>query len=257
MLLDTVIIVLRETLEASILISVLMSMSRLQKLSLFWIPLSLLAGLIGAFVYGHYLGEISEWFDYVGQEVVNASMQYLIYLALLSLILLQQMNHESHHGLMIGLMVLTMSLAVTREGSELFVFYTGFLQSGDYLLQALASGFVGLGVGVSAGAIVYYFLQARPLQKAPLIHAVVLTLIAGGMVMQATQLMIQADWIDAGSAVWDSSWLIAETSLTGEVIYAVFGYDATPSVTELMAYLSSLLLIAVGILVIKQKKNRG
>ena len=256
MLLDIVVIVLRETLEASILIAVLLSVSQNQGIKFDWVPMSILTGFVGAVIYGSSLGVISEWFDYAGQEVVNAGIQLEIYLLICILISLQWYQQQSSKGLVRFLMYLIVCAALVREGGELFVFYSGFLQKEDVMLRALTSGFVGLAVGLSAGALVYYALVVRRQSKVNLLHTIVLTLVAAGMVVQATQLLMQVDWISSGEPLWDSNWLISEASVFGQVIYAIFGYEATPSVIEVSAYGLSIIGVIVIVMLAYQFRNK-
>jgi len=258
MLLEIIVIVLRETLEASILVGVLLSASNHFGVRFSWFPVALFAGLVGAFAYGAAMGDISEWFDYAGQEVVNASMQLFIYALVATMIPLQWLNVMSQRRVLCYLMTAIVCVAIAREGSELYIFYSGFLLKEDVLLKALTSGFVGLAAGLSVGAIVYYALTMMRSSRVIYFHTMVLGLVAAGMVMQATQLLIQADWISAGTPLWDSSTLIAESSIAGQVAYAIFGYEAAPSFTEIAAYSLSvlgLILIALFTTQICRKKR--
>jgi high-affinity iron transporter len=83
MLLNAVITVLRETIEAGILVSVLLALGNQRGLNIRWLLISLAIGACMAALYAHHLIYISEWFDYTGQEVMNAGMQVLIYCCLL------------------------------------------------------------------------------------------------------------------------------------------------------------------------------
>ena len=257
MLLDIIIIVLRETLEASILIAVLLSISLNRNVKMTWLPPALLVGSVGAIVYGSSLGAVSEWFDYAGQEVVNAALQVAVYLLICWLISLQSpdlgQSLNKNQGAVRVLMVVIVATAFVREGGELYVFYGGFLQKGAVLLPALISGFIGLAIGLSAGAIVYYGLvlwkQVKWLSNG------VLTLVAGGMVLQATQLLLQIDWLSSSGPLWDSGWLISESSVIGQVLYAIFGYEATPSDTEVGAYLAAVVGIIVVVNVSYRRRN--
>jgi high-affinity iron transporter len=65
------------------------------------------------------------------------------------------------------------------------------------------------------------------------------------MLMQASMLLEQVDWLPSATAVWDSSGLISERSIAGELLYAVFGYEATPSALQLALYLSGLAVMAL------------
>jgi high-affinity iron transporter len=49
--------------------------------------------------------------------------------------------------------------------------------------------------------------------------------------------------------VWDTSDWVAETSVTGQLLYALLGYEATPTLTQLIVYSATLavfMLVIVG-----------
>lgn len=252
MLLDSIVIVLRETLEASILIALLLSVQRsvqfrqsdLQKnyppivqIEKIWLPAALVCGAISALLYAHNLGSISEWFDYAGQEVINATMQYCLSLSLILFLLLVGLNRLR---LLPCLMLLITALAITREGAEIFIFYRGFVTSSAQFSGALTSGFIGLMIGVSVGVLVFYSLTNIRPQKALVIQALLAALIAAGLAEQATQLLLQIDWLESAAPVWDSSALLPEHSVIGQLCYAVFGYEATPTGSEVLVYCMTL-----------------
>lgn len=240
MLLNIIVIVLRETLEASVLISLLLAIGQRSRLGLAWLLPALALGFVGAAIYAWNLRAISEWFDYVGQEVVNAALQYSIYICLL--VVCAWRDKLSAVWLLV-LMSLTVVLAITHEGGELVVFYSGFLQAGEPWLNAATSGFIGLAIGLSVGVLCFYLLAT--IKPAVAVGNILLCLVAAGMALQATQLLIQADWLSAAQPVWNSNPLLAESSTAGQLAYAVFGYEATPSLPEVSAYLAALLLIVI------------
>ena len=252
MLPSAIVIVLRETLEASILISVMLSIGRHYRLGISWLFIALTVGLVGATFYALNLGTISDMFDYVGQEVVNALLQYTIYFILLVICVAQYHGSSKSLRHLVVFMGAAVAIAVVREGGELVIFYSGILQDEANLLNAATSGFIGLAVGMSAGALCFYALAALPSLQVRKIHIILICFIAGGMVLQATQLLIQADWIPAYTAIWDSNWLLSEASITGQLAYAVFGYEATPSLLELSVYLNALLIMPALVLLSKR-----
>jgi high-affinity iron transporter len=69
------------------------------------------------------------------------------------------------------------------------------------------------------------------------------------MSAQATGLLIQADWISVAGPIWDSSAFIAEDSLTGQLLYALIGYEASPSATEAVIYAASAGVMAISVLI--------
>jgi high-affinity iron transporter len=178
MLLDIVVIVLRETLEASVLIGMLLCVSRASHIRFSWLCAAFVLGAAGAFIYAINLAAISESFDYAGQEVINAGLQFAIYGLLVTIIAVQYAAPASGGLPLMVLMASAVAIAITREGSELIVFYSGFLQAGDSLLTAATGGFIGLAVGMSAGAIVYYSLVSQHMPLARTIYTSVLALIS-------------------------------------------------------------------------------
>ena len=83
MLLTSVVIIIREVLEAALLISILLSMCRQLGVSQAWFKWGVLAGLLGSVGYGQQMGNISSAMGGVGQELSDAGIQLLIYLCLL------------------------------------------------------------------------------------------------------------------------------------------------------------------------------
>jgi high-affinity iron transporter len=77
-------------------------------------------------------------------------------------------------------------------------------------------------------------------------------LIGAGMAGQASLLLIQADWLPSQAPLWDSSNLVAENSITGQLLYALIGYEATPTPIQAIAYFGGLILPLVLMLITRQ-----
>lgn len=242
MLIDTVLIVLRETLEAGVVISMMLVIIRQQQLGLHHLFSALALGLVGAVIYAGNLRAVSEWFDYTGQEVVNACLQYAIFAALLMIVTLLALKTQKAKMLLALAIQSAIALALTREGAELIILYSGYIAADNPLASTILSGFLGLGIGSSVGVLIYYLLRLGSPAFTQRGQALALSLIACGMVVQGTQLMIQADWLSANAPLWDSNWLLAESSVLGQLCYALIGYESTPSSTEAAFYLGALAL---------------
>jgi high-affinity iron transporter len=246
MLLSSVVLVLREVLEAALLFSLLMAFSKRLGISWRWVSVALIAGLLGAAIYGFNTDRVSDWFDGVGQEVVNAFLQIAIYV-LLCLLATFATRHSRGcvvpEALIAMLMAASVMLAIVREGSEIMIYLSAFVQLPDQLTSVLAGSAIGAGIGVSVGAVFYYALLNLGRHAAIITGAVLLTLVAAGMASQAAQLLIQADWLPSQYPVWDSSWLVAEQTVTGQLLYALIGYEATPAPLQLFIYAAAILLL--------------
>ena len=68
-------------------------------------------------------------------------------------------------------------------------------------------------------------------------------LIAAAMISQVIQQLIQADWIISQYPLWDTSNWINERSITGQLLYALIGYEATPTPIQVTAYLFAVFII--------------
>ena len=247
MLLNSVVIVIREALEAALMISILLALSRLLDLRIRWIASALVLGLLSAIAYGYSLPVISDLFDGVGQEVVNATLQYLVFaLLVVCLYHIADNRHStaSEHGSLPAIMAVAVVLAIAREGSEILVFLSGFLQSRDFLASVAIGSAIGAIIGISVGVLFYYLLLALPAKRSLPAAAILLSLVGAGMCAQATRLLIQADWVSASGALWDSSGWLPEQSTFGQLLYALIGYEASPSAPEAGAYLFSLAAMA-------------
>lgn len=256
MLLNTVIIVLREVLEAALLVSILLAMSRLLRFSSGWFWGAALAGLFGTLLYALNMQTVSEWFDYSGQERINGGIQILIYLFALLLMLFSARRSElpSRILLLQLLMILVIALAITREGAEIFIYLQGAMHSPGQLVSATAGGLIGAGIGASVGVLVYYALTVNGGQSALLCCQLVLGVVVSGLLSQVVPLYEQVDLLPAMKPLWDSSAILAEDSVVGQLLYAVLGYEATPSPVQFFSYIGGMLLFIL-VLILPYKKR--
>ena len=141
-----------------------------------------------------------------------------------------------------------MALAVSREGSEILIYLAGFWPLDDFLSGVGVGSLVGACIGMSIGVMFYYLLLAQRRRRALGLSLVLLGLLGASMASQATRLLIQADWITAGAPLWDTSGFLSEGSLPGQLLYALVGYEATPTAIEVAAYVGSLVVIALATL---------
>jgi len=244
-LLSSVILILREVLEAALLISVLLVLTRGLERSFRWVLWALLAGMTGAMLYGLGIDTLSGWFDGVGQEVVNALLQVCIFsmIAATMVLLLRQLHGRESGKLLATAMALTVGLVVTREGAEIMIYLYGFLQDSAQLGSVLLGAGIGASIGISAGVLFYYVLGSCSRRRTVAIGLFVLMLVGAGMASQAAQLLIQADWLPAQLPLWDSSGWISEASVTGQLLYALLGYEATPTAIQAGFYFGGLLIL--------------
>ncbi len=249
MLLTAIIIVLREVLEITLLMSLLASVSKHLDVKFFHFFIALLVGGVFAYVYAENLSMISELFEYTGQEWVNSILQILIYASLGFFIVLLRFNKQRMtriKGLMMSLMLMPIILAVTREGSEIYIYISSFFYGTHPVFPVVMGSIIGSCIGLSIGALIYYSLTTSSLKTRLIVVKVALAVTACGVLSQAVALLLQADVLHSYPIVWDSSAYLAEDSITGQLLYAMVGYEATPAPQQVVVYIVGLLLIAFG-----------
>jgi high-affinity iron transporter len=256
MTLSAVIIILREVLEAALVLSLLVSTTRLMALSYRGIIAGLLLGLAGAVTATLLMDIISESFDGVGQEVLNVVLLSAIVVLLLVYAAGLDRRAAKGDGLMNSLLLvvscLVVAMAITREGMEIIIFMYGFSADPVEMLPVLVGGAIGAGIGISLGVLIYYTLINLPDRLATIVPLLLLALVASGMASQAVVYLMQGGLIESQLPVWDTSGWIAETSVTGQLLYALLGYEATPTLVQLGVY---GLTLAVFMLVIVAERR--
>ena len=247
MTISAVIIILREVLEAALLVSLLLSSAMVMGVSRRGVVAGIVLGLIGAGLVTWQFDLVSESFEGVGQEVFNAVLLGSIVLLLLAYsYYMARRAVEQQHGISVPLVLacLVIAMAVTREGVEVFVFLYGFTAIPSELLSVLVGAAMGAGIGISVGVLIFYALVNLPAHISVSVPQFMIALIAAGMTSQAVVYLTQGGLIDSRLPVWDSSGWIPETSVTGQMLYALLGYEATPTTTQLVLYGMTLLLFA-------------
>jgi len=252
MTLSAVIIILREVLEAALVLSLLVSTTRLMALSYRGIIAGFLLGLAGAVTATLMIDIISESFDGVGQEVLNAALLGAIVVLLLVYAAGLDRRAATGNGRMTSLLLmvscLVVAMAIMREGMEIIIFMYGFSADLVEMLPVLVGGAIGAGIGISLGVLIYYSLINLPERLAIIVPLLLLALVASGMASQAVVYLMQGGLIESQLPVWDTTGWIAETSVTGQLLYALLGYEATPTTAQLGVYgitLAVFLLVIV------------
>jgi len=240
MLINSVGIILREVLEASLIMSVLLALSHLNQLSKSWCVNAIIMGIVGAILYAVNLATISELYDGLGQEVVNICLYLLVFIFVL--IIVKTLSQKQNAKLFVFSMIGCVTAAIVREGSEIIIYLNGFSSIPELFMPVLIGGAIGAGIGLSVGVFFYYLIINLSVLNAYCFSLAILILVAGGLISQTTQLLLQADLVPSQSVIWDSSWLVSEHSLVGQILFALIGYEATPTLLQVVLYVVSMVI---------------
>jgi high-affinity iron transporter len=73
-----------------------------------------------------------------------------------------------------------------------------------------------------------------------------IALLAAGLAAQSVQFLNNAGLVTALSVtVWDTSWLLSESSILGRLLHTLIGYTEQPTEMQLVVYIAVLLLMAL------------
>ena len=259
-MLGALIIVFREVLEAGLIVGIVMAATRGVTGRGRWIIFGIAAGVLGACVVALFAGAISQAFEGAGQELFNASV-----LGIAVVMLMWHNAWMARHGREIAAemrqvgtavsegarpltaLAIVVGLAVLREGSEVVLFLYGIFASGTSGSALLVGGLLGIAAGAAFTALTYFGLLAIPTRYIFSVTSWLIALLAAGMAAQSVQFLYNAGVINAlSNTVWDTSWLLTETSLFGQLMHTLIGYTSRPSELQLIAYIGTL--FAMGLL---------
>ena len=252
MLLNAIIIVLREVLEAALLISLLSSVSASLNVRHYWFLVAFVVGVVGAFLYAFNLSAISELFEYTGQEILNVFILTGIYFCLALFVIFTTFDGVYTSNVrrnILVLMVLPVTLAIALEGSEIAIYISGFLQSSQQTIPVLVGSAIGAGIGVSVGALIYFGLIVCKPSIQFVVVKLTLTIVVAGILSQAVALLLQVDLLSSSAPLWDTSRYLSEESVVGQLLYAVMGYEATPAPQQVAIYVAGIAVVVLGIFV--------
>jgi len=252
----TAIIVLREVIEAALIIAIVLGASRGIAGRGRWVSAGVALGVVGAGVVALFADVITNAFSGDGQELLNA----FVLLAAVCMLAWHNIWMSSHgrelasemksvgHDVQAGskpltaLMVITF-VAVMREGSEVVLFLWA-IGTGGGGGEMVVGGLLGLGAGVLVGVLMYRGLLKIPLRHFFTVTGWLVLLIAAGLAAQAAGFLNQAGLLPAlGNSLWDSSRLLDQSSLVGKMLHTLIGYTARPSGIQLLFYAVTLLTI--------------
>ena len=71
--------------------------------------------------------------------------------------------------------------------------------------------------------------------------SVLIALLAAGMAAQAARFLQAAGIVTAlRDKIWDTSWLLSDSSIVGRMLHVLIGYTDKPTALQLVAYIATL-----------------
>jgi high-affinity iron transporter len=253
-MLGALIIVFREVIEAGLIVGIVLAATRGVAKRGRWVTIGVVGGVVGASIVAMFAGVISDAFQGSGQELFNASV-----LGVAVIMLMWHNAWMARHGREIAdemrrvgtavsegakpltALAVVVGLAVLREGSEVVLFLYGILASGTTVSAALIGGVLGIVAGAAFSALTYLGLLAIPNRHIFSVTSWLIALLAAGMAAQSVHFLNNAGLVQAlDQTVWDTSWLLSESSILGRMLHALIGYTERPTQMQLFVYILTL-----------------
>ena len=271
-MLAAALIVFRESFEAALLIGILAAAMREVPGRNRWLAIGIGGGILGAMMVAGMTDAISSAAGGNGQELFNATI-----LGIAVLMLAWHNIWMASHGAelarqakllgkevgtgsrALSSVALLAGVAVLREGSETVLFLYGISTGAQMSLHELLGGAgLGLVAGIAVGIAVYAGLLKIPSRRFFTVIGTLLVLLAAGLAAQMARFLIQADWLPSlASPLWDTSWLLSDSSMLGATLHVLVGYDSQPSGTQVVFYLATAVAIFFATRLVKRQHHKS
>ncbi len=257
----TALIVFREVLEAALIVGIVGAATRGLAGRSRWIVGGLAAGILGALAIAAGAGALSSLAEGMGQELFNASILGIavVMLGWHNIWMTIHGRELSSNAKKIGtdistgvkelsVILIVVAVAVLREGAETVLFLYGVAISGEGSPAGmLTGGAIGMVGGVLVGWLLFAGLLRIPLKWFFSATSLLVLLLAAGMAAQSARFLIQANVIPSlASPVWDTSSIVANSSIPGKLLQGLVGYDERPAGMQIAFFVAVLVAIVIG-----------
>lgn len=250
----TFVLFLREGLEASLIVSILLAalrqLGQQEKARAVWAGVAVaifaaLAGGVALYITIH---------DYAGStfQAIFETFTYLLAVILLTTMTFWMQKHSRYlkrdimakaglagSGLALGLLAFS---TVGREGLETAVFTLAFAFQTNGPLLLTGAG-LGLLTSIGLSFLVYklgYKLDFRVFFR---VMGILLLFFAAGLLGDAIQNMQQLGWLPfATTSMWNTAHILPESSTLGDILHTFLGYAEAPTILQGIFYAAYLLI---------------
>ena len=242
MLINTVVLILRDTLPIFLLLSVLLALPGVSRLSLVWRIASLL--VTAAMTYS-YLGVISRLAEGAGFELLKSLLLVTAWIGICTLVIFPL---SRCYLVSVGITLLVLGIGLPNSLHFMVYFVSELSRNSDSTLLFLGTT-IGLGISISIAILLNIALTHFLSHKATFFFT---TVFVAAQVANIALLLEQIDILPTPQQVWDSSQIINDNSEYGHLLNALIGYEATPSMSYIMLFIFTL-VVPNGIAAIRKR----
>ncbi|MEN5157138.1 FTR1 family iron permease [Achromobacter spanius] len=255
-------IVWRESVEALLVVGILYTWLRATpegKRGLPYLWGGVAAGLALAVALALVLLGVSSWLSDEGQEWFQAIMSLAACALVVQMVVWMKKHGRTLKGELEsgarasvandnwwGLLVLV-AIAVAREGSETVVFLYGTVSAGEGGSDMLMLAVAGV-AGFAVALLTFWLLQLGgkliTWRRFFFVTEILLLLLAGSLLVGGLDHLISLDVLPTlMDPVWDSSWLLSDSTGVGKVLADFAGYRALPALSSVLLWVAYWLIV--------------
>ena len=142
-------------------------------------------------------------------------------------------------------------IAVVREGIELALFVTAAFFAGNQggmtgeIIQILVGTILGVGTAALLSWTLFATTVRLDLRRFFQVTGFLLILFAAGLIAHGVHEFNEVGWIPSLiEHVWNVDAIVSESSLFGQLLQTLFGYNSSPALTEMIAYFVYIAIVA-------------
>lgn len=260
-MLAALLISLRESLEAALIVGIVISYLKkigyLDRQRYAW--LGVLAALAGSVGLAFGLQRLGVELEGQAEQIFEGATMFLAVIVLTWMIfwmryqawslkygLEREVRQATLSGQNWGLFSLTF-VAVFREGVETALFLSAavFANGG---ITILIGALIGLVIAVVLGLILYASTARLNIRRFFDVTSIFLLLFAAGLLAHGVHEFQEAGLLPLmATKFWDTSHILSEKSFIGSLLKSLVGYNADPSLFEVIAYVSYYALVLTAI----------
>lgn len=255
-------IVWRESVEAMLVVGILYTWLRATpegKRGLTFLWGGVAAGLALAVALALVLLGVSTWLSDEGQEWFQAIMSLAACALVVQMVVWMKKHGRTLKGELEsgarasvandnwwGLFVLV-AIAVAREGSETVVFLYGTVSAGEGGSDMLKLALAGI-AGFVVALLTFWLLQLGgkliTWRRFFRVTEILLLLLAGALLVGGLDHLISLDVLPTiVDPVWDSSWLLSDSTGVGKVLADFAGYRALPALSSVLLWVAYWIVV--------------
>ncbi|XQW86247.1 hypothetical protein ACOYR1_05840 [Thalassotalea piscium] len=177
---------------------------------------------------------ISEWYEGAGLELMQVA--FIVFSFSLLVIVTLLAISGKRPNLSIRLVNIAMEAFIVIKTSNFFIFLHVYLQDKAQVFNVFIGIVLGLGICLSFSAIFYYLLKEWHDTSFKFLLYIPWFLFITGVVSQVAPLLAQVNLLALSSPLWSTENLIENSSEYGQLLAALVGYQSAPSKEFLVMY---------------------